>query len=617
MKKLLLLSLFLSVYYQISAQKVAGFIGDWHPNGTANNVQFDKLTDVYYAFMYTSSTGTTRPSTAGGYTNTLQPLVTAGHAKGVRIHISLGGANHPSADIASAVRPGNRANLINNIISTIQTYDLDGFNVDWEFPPAANANDLGQFMVELRAAMNTLGTSMGKQLELSCAVSPLLWNSDGINATFTDACDYIFVMAFDSGGGSCVEDGTNHSSMLIAQRALDKWTDKGLSGFSCGGNGAPKNVDPSKIVLAIPFYSSHPGGKYKTFSNSNPAAYYNDADGIYGGYRYNSKPMIDAKAKLIMENYGGAGIWAWELPDDRTDQYSLLGAMWDAMRPYMCAIPDPNLGTNVSICGSSSVTLDANVTGAYTYKWYKENAVISGATSRTYNAPTAGKYKVEVSNGACSVFGEIEVLGVLPAVELGDPIILCDPIAHTLDAGVSGSGMTYTWKKGSTTISGATAKTFLVNEPGTYSVEVSAQGCTSQTDQVVVTSSLLNVQGATGCATENITLSVVDNNGPYEWFTNQSDATPIHEGKTYAATYPNTTTVYVQKKETFIDQIVGPAANTFTSSRAISHFNYQKFEIKTEVTLLSIKYKAGPSGTHSQMQLLNGAKTTNQTSTSK
>ena len=67
----------------------------------------------------------------------------------------------------------------------------------------------------------------------------------------------------------------------------------------------------------------------------------------------------------------------------------------------------------VSVAGSTptvSVTGDACInkttlttgTGLGTYAWYKDNVVVSGATSNVYTPTAAGVYKVEVTSGSCS-----------------------------------------------------------------------------------------------------------------------------------------------------------------------------------------------------------------------
>lgn len=57
------------------------------------------------------------------------------------------------------------------------------------------------------------------------------------------------------------------------------------------------------------------------------------------------------------------------------------------------SLPKPNLGGDVDICETSSVTLDANVDGnSMTYSWTKDGAVIAGATSKKYSTSNAGTY---------------------------------------------------------------------------------------------------------------------------------------------------------------------------------------------------------------------------------
>jgi hypothetical protein len=48
--------------------------------------------------------------------------------------------------------------------------------------------------------------------------------------------------------------------------------------------------------------------------------------------------------------------------------------------------------------------------GLSSYVWYKDNVAISGATTNTYTPIAAGDYKVEVSNGACSITSAVTTI---------------------------------------------------------------------------------------------------------------------------------------------------------------------------------------------------------------
>lgn len=109
-----------------------------------------------------------------------------------------------------------------------------------------------------------------------------------------------------------------------------------------------KGLTDSQIILAIPFYSRGTGannGSYAYFSSSDPAAYYNDDDGSLNGYEYNSAPLIEKKI-TEMKNQGGSGVFCWELPNDRTDQYSLLRVMYGSV---VSTQEKPNALTGVKV----------------------------------------------------------------------------------------------------------------------------------------------------------------------------------------------------------------------------------------------------------------------------
>ena len=64
------------------------------------------------------------------------------------------------------------------------------------------------------------------------------------------------------------------------------------------------------------------------------------------------------------------------------------------------ALPSANVTVNGDACiNKTSLTTSSGLTS---YAWYKDNVVISGATSNTYTPSASGVYLVTVSNGTCS-----------------------------------------------------------------------------------------------------------------------------------------------------------------------------------------------------------------------
>jgi gliding motility-associated-like protein len=73
--------------------------------------------------------------------------------------------------------------------------------------------------------------------------------------------------------------------------------------------------------------------------------------------------------------------------------------------------PDQLLATLNPVCAGKTFTLDATETGSNTYKWFRNNVQIPGATNPTYTGSTPGDYKVEITLGSttCVATGEVTI----------------------------------------------------------------------------------------------------------------------------------------------------------------------------------------------------------------
>ncbi len=139
----------------------------------------------------------------------------------------------------------------------------------------------------------------------------------------------------------------------------------------------------------------------------------------------------------------------------------------------------------VIICGSGSQVLTASGTG--TYQWLKNGAPLSGQTSGTYTATTAGSYAVVVSSGSCSDTStavSVQIGSALSPTITTPHTYLCSGATDTLDVGTGYSSYTWSNSLGSTRYAYATAA-------GTYTVTVTTGAC-SGTATITLTA-----QGAT------------------------------------------------------------------------------------------------------------------------
>ncbi len=133
--------------------------------------------------------------------------------------------------------------------------------------------------------------------------------------------------------------------------------------------------------------------------------------------------------------------------------------------------PVVNLGNDTAVCQNSSLTLDAENTGA-TYLWN------DGSTQQTLNANTLGIYSVTVTSANCNDADSITVIvNPLPSVDLGIDNDICQDSSLTIDAGNPGAA--YLWNDGST------EQTSNAGAAGIYSVTVTSLNC-SDADSIII-----------------------------------------------------------------------------------------------------------------------------------
>lgn len=213
--------------------------------------------------------------------------------------------------------------------------------------------------------------------------------------------------------------------------------------------------------------------------------------------------------------------------------------------------PKPNLGINQSLCGSvNGITLNSTIpnTTNKTISWFKNNAS-TGSNTTTLKVTQAGTYIVKVDSINCSQADTIIITASIETPNLGSSITLCAQPSATLDAGVSGNGITYVWEKDNSVIANANNQTLNVNSAGIYKVTLSSVGCSSTNAQVTVSSTLLDVTGNTICKSgDQATLNINANGvGPFYWYDAITNGNLLFTGKSYAKTYNTATTIYAQE----------------------------------------------------------------------
>ncbi|MDY0990021.1 gliding motility protein SprC [Flavobacterium sp. CFBP9031] len=142
------------------------------------------------------------------------------------------------------------------------------------------------------------------------------------------------------------------------------------------------------------------------------------------------------------------------------------------------------------LCAGGSLTLSVSADtpspiniSNIKYKWYKDDVLIVGQSSKDIVINSTGKYYAEIDYGQCSdvnfssnrvnVVSSSNGSNVTINSSLGNPF--CASGTGTILTATSGNS--YAWKKDGVLIAGATNRTYSTNESGLYSVEVDFGGC--------------------------------------------------------------------------------------------------------------------------------------------
>ncbi len=133
-----------------------------------------------------------------------------------------------------------RQDLIDNIISLILKYDLDGINIDFEYMHEEDKDLFSRFIIELQPRLNEIGKVLS--VDVTAPDGSPEWSMCYDRHTIGKVADYIAFMAYDQHGEDSVEAGTN---------AGCDWVEANLDKFV----GTQEEIEPSKIILGIPFYT--------------------------------------------------------------------------------------------------------------------------------------------------------------------------------------------------------------------------------------------------------------------------------------------------------------------------------------------------------------------------
>ncbi len=263
-------------------------------------IPFEKLTHINYAFAIPNADGTVKPL---GNRWKIGQLIEKAHENDVLVLISVGGWGHDETFETIAADGEAMALFINELLALTDAYGFDGIDMDWEYP------DTGDSARQYTAMMETLGAAMHEQGKLLTAAAAALGeHGDGVETAVFPQIDFLNLMVYDKSNG-------DHAPFSYAQESLAYWQERGLP--------------PEKTVLGVPFYGRPDWIPYHKLVAADPAAAEQDTIEYNGKIvYYNGIPTMQQKTKLAMES--ASGIMFWMLSYDTQDETSLLNAIYGA-----------------------------------------------------------------------------------------------------------------------------------------------------------------------------------------------------------------------------------------------------------------------------------------------
>ena len=132
-----------------------------------------------------------------------------------------------------------RKQFINNILTVVEIYNLDGINLDFENIYEADKNMYTRLVVELAPRLREMGKVLS--VDVTAPDGSPDWSLCYDRNEIANAADYIIFMGYDQNGISSPKEGTT---------AGCDWVKANINKFL-----GQEGVDSSKLILGVPFYT--------------------------------------------------------------------------------------------------------------------------------------------------------------------------------------------------------------------------------------------------------------------------------------------------------------------------------------------------------------------------
>jgi chitinase len=284
--------------------RVVGYLRDGNvTDGSGAGIDYSKITHLNIAFI--------NPDQDGNFTALagLNTVVSAAHAKNVKVLVSIGGGSAP-AYYSTLLADNKRADFVARLAVLVDDNNLDGIDVDLEGERVDNNYEA--FVTALSASMK----SRSKLLTAAIATAYKAQYTDAALAKF----DFVNIMSYDKTGPWNPSNPGQHSPYDMAVSDLDYWANS-------------RGIAKAKLSLGLPFYGYGFGTNapsdmsFGDIVTQYPGSENNDQVTVNGGgiIYYNGIATIKSKTALALKKSGGVMIW--QLLQDAKGDNSLLNTI--------------------------------------------------------------------------------------------------------------------------------------------------------------------------------------------------------------------------------------------------------------------------------------------------
>lgn len=318
------------------AGTVLGFLPGWKYQTAQQYLRYDLLTHIAVFNFELRSDGSLSYPEGWPWVG----VINSAHNRGVKVLMTL--FSKDSSVINKVLHSSDaRTNLYINLKYVVSKYKLDGINVDLE---NLNRSDRGAVLNSFVRGLHEYMNIDMPQSEISFSGPPVNWGGWDFSG-LADACDYVFIMAYDYFDMSSPVSGPvaslNGEYYSVTNTVLNK----------DHGYGKIAETNPEKLVLGVAYYGYHwitetdqplsPNVKFvenTQFAYNAPAAakykrlwessynvpwYRYQEDGKWHQVWYEDEKSLGLKYQFALKSkLRGVGIWALGFDGSRQELWS-------------------------------------------------------------------------------------------------------------------------------------------------------------------------------------------------------------------------------------------------------------------------------------------------------